>query len=213
MALFCSSPMSGSEAAIETEETSIRGDPVTTMSSSSSILNDNTATDLHTQQAQIPLISTEQPPVSAMLSEVVGSVGGAGAVGVDLGSEHSVKTLPYSVIDKTELPAKIEKPKDTGFKKFLKGNWLVIGEVMVIMMAKMNPSFGATGGRLRPEFFVSKLGVFTIFFINGIALSIGERSERELWSAFLSCFRYVCVYGCMLASHPVHRSVSRGKRL
>jgi hypothetical protein len=45
--------------------------------------------------------------------------------------------------------------------------------MMVIMMAKMNPSFGATGGRLRPEFFVSKLGVFTIFFINGIALSIG----------------------------------------
>ena len=71
-----------------------------------------------------------------------------------------------------------KKKKDSGFKAFFKGNWLVMGEVIVIYLAHLNPSFGATGGRLRPEFFISKLGVFTIFFINGIALSIGTYVHR-----------------------------------
>ena len=90
--------------------------------------------------------------------------------------ESPKKVQPHMiVVTRMEAPVKIEKKKENGFKKFLKGNWLVIGEVLVIMLAKMNPSFGATGGRLRPEFFISKLGVFTIFFINGIALSIGKK--------------------------------------
>lgn len=79
------------------------------------------------------------------------------------------------VVTKMDIPATIApKKKENAFKKFLKGNWLVLGEVIVIMLAHKNPSFGATGGVLKPEFFVSKLGVFTIFFINGIALSIGK---------------------------------------
>jgi hypothetical protein len=82
-----------------------------------------------------------------------------------------------------------KKKKDSGFKAFLKGNWLVMGEVIVIYLAHLNPSFGATGGRLRPEFFISKLGVFTIFFINGIALSIGTyvRSHSQLQ---IQCISY-----------------------
>lgn len=59
------------------------------------------------------------------------------------------------------------------FINFLKGNWLVLGEVIVILIAKNNPALGASGGILRPEFFISKLGVFAIFFINGVALSLG----------------------------------------
>lgn len=58
--------------------------------------------------------------------------------------------------------------------KFLSKNWLILGEVLVIALAKINPSFAATGGILRPEFTISKVGVFTIFFINGIALSLSE---------------------------------------
>ena len=84
--------------------------------------------------------------------------------------------LPHLIeFSKIDPPVIIEKkPTEGALKKFLKGNWLVIGEMCVIMIAKMNPAFGATGGRLKPEFFISKLGVFTIFFINGIALSIGK---------------------------------------
>lgn len=77
------------------------------------------------------------------------------------------------------VPPQREK-KLQQFKSFLVANWLVIGEIIVIMLAKHNPHFGATGGPLRPEITVSKLGVFTIFFINGIALSIsGSPSELQ----------------------------------
>lgn len=63
---------------------------------------------------------------------------------------------------------------------FLRSNWLIVGEVFVIMLAKLNPQLGATGGILRPEFTISKLAVFIIFFINGIALSIsGSTSELQ----------------------------------
>ena len=66
---------------------------------------------------------------------------------------------------------------------FLKVNWLVVGEIFVIALAKWNPMFGASGGRMKPEFFISKLGVFTIFFINGVALSIGGGSPEEMTAA------------------------------
>ena len=38
---------------------------------------------------------------------------------------------------------------------------------------------GKTGGPLKPEFFVSKLGVLMIFFVNGIQLSIGSTSDLK----------------------------------
>ena len=57
-------------------------------------------------------------------------------------------------------------------KSFAKGNWLVIGEVIVILIAKKWPKLGCTGGPLKPEFWISKVGVFLIFFINGIAISL-----------------------------------------
>ena len=79
---------------------------------------------------------------------------------------------------KSETPLSLSE----SVKKFLKGNWLVIGEVLVILIANRWPSFGATGGPLRPEFFISKCGVFTIFFINGLALSI-QSSPEEVQTA------------------------------
>jgi SBF-like CPA transporter family (DUF4137) len=70
------------------------------------------------------------------------------------------------------------KPKQTNpLVKFFKTNWLVLGEILVITIAKNFPDFGATGGPLRPEFFISKLGVFTIFFINGLQLSIQSNPD------------------------------------
>ena len=62
----------------------------------------------------------------------------------------------------------------SGLKKFAKTNWLVIGEVIVIVFAKLFPWIGCTGGPLKPEFFISKCGVFTIFFINGISISLNQ---------------------------------------
>lgn len=66
---------------------------------------------------------------------------------------------------------------------FFKVNWLILGEIAVIYIAKNYPHIGATGGILRPEITISKIGVFLIFFINGIALSISG-SPEELQSAY-----------------------------
>jgi hypothetical protein len=94
---------------------------------------------------------------------------------------------PKLIVTREETISKpASQEKRDSFKeslvKFWKGNWLVLGEVLVIYLAYRNPKFFATGGVLRPEFYISKLGVFTIFFINGIALSI-EPSPDELQSA------------------------------
>lgn len=78
------------------------------------------------------------------------------------------------------LEAPEGKPSPTrAILGFLKSNWLVLGEVLVIMLAKRNPSFFASGGMFRPEITVSKIGVFTIFFINGVALSLGGSSSPD----------------------------------
>jgi len=65
----------------------------------------------------------------------------------------------------------------------LQSNWLVLGEIFVIWLAKQNPYLGCTGGPLRPELTVSKFGVFMIFFINGVALSLSGGSPAEIESA------------------------------
>ena len=65
-------------------------------------------------------------------------------------------------------------------RNLLKEHWIVIGEVLVIIVAYQWPSFGITGGLLRPEFFVSKCGVCAIFFINGLSLSIHSSPEDFL---------------------------------
>ena len=168
-ALFCSSP-SDATTDTKTEETPIALiDQVLT--NTDILVNANQ----HTQQQgiidqSVGVIATDNVTSDVLDKAAIATV-----------TVTEAKPLPYVVINKTQLPVKVAKPSENALKKFLKGNWLVIGEVMVIMMAKINPSFGATGGRLRPEFFISKLGVFTIFFINGIALSIGRCNILKLF--------------------------------
>jgi sodium/bile acid cotransporter 7 len=48
----------------------------------------------------------------------------------------------------------------------------VLGEVVVILIAKWWPELMASGGILKAEWLVGKIGVFVIFFLNGIALRI-----------------------------------------
>jgi len=63
-------------------------------------------------------------------------------------------------------------PRREQFKTLCKQNWLVLGEVVVILIAKAWPELMASGGILKAEMLVGKVGVFIIFFLNGIALSI-----------------------------------------
>ena len=80
-------------------------------------------------------------------------------------------------------PEETDKRNITKVLKFLRTNWLILGEILVIFLAQKYPKFGATGGPMKPEFWISQIGVFTIFFINGIALSI-TGSPDELQSAY-----------------------------
>jgi hypothetical protein len=97
-------------------------------------------------------------------------------------SQDSASNVPVTIINskpKANEPVAVKPPFITQCINFLRKNWLVLGEILVIFIAKMNPEFGATGGVLRPEITISKIGVCTIFFINGIALSLAS-SPSEL---------------------------------
>lgn len=114
-------------------------------------------------------------------------------------SEDSMPALePLNDVNNTSVESKCNTtlrvttipetpPKETKQRhplvKALAENWLVLGEIFVIVLAKHYPDLGATGGPLKPEFFISKLGVFTIFFINGVALSLSSTGGSELATA------------------------------
>jgi SBF-like CPA transporter family (DUF4137) len=166
---YCSSPGSSSDA-ITVSESDEEVVPLLSDSDSNSIKSEEEVhhVDAHSAIGSPNIIIGEQNLQWSMPESSDGS-----KINQKITTEKSPQ--PPKIITKTQVivgtPPPIVKPN--AFKTFIKGNWLVIGEIMVIMLARLNPAFGATGGRLRPEFFVSKLGVFTIFFINGIALSIG----------------------------------------
>lgn len=174
--LFCASPSRGFED--NTVEQAVEEQSVS--SEVSTFISETTDTDsklLHhhdphaEQQSLIKThldIKVDTLPQNIMATELKAGAGAATAAR-NVPVPHP---MVITVMDSNAVPPP-KKKKDSGFKAFFKGNWLVMGEVIVIYLAHLNPSFGATGGRLRPEFFISKLGVFTIFFINGIALSIG----------------------------------------
>ena len=93
-------------------------------------------------------------------------------------------------------------------QRFFRENWLVLGEVLVILIAKQFPHWGATGGPLRPEFYISKLGVFTIFFINGIALSISGTPD-EMQAAYktnlmIQLFNFGFIPLCAILLAPLY---------
>lgn len=88
-----------------------------------------------------------------------------------------------STVDNSPATATEGKRLSNSLSTWLKANWLVLGEVLVIVLAKMKPHWGATGGPLRPELTISKIGVFTIFFINGVALSLSSSSPDEVSTA------------------------------
>jgi SBF-like CPA transporter family (DUF4137) len=178
--IYCSSPGSSSDAITVSESEEV--EPLISDSDSNSSKSEEKVhhVDAHSAIGSPNMIIGEQNLQWSMPEASDGS-----KISEKITTEKSPQ--PPKIITKTQVivgtPPPVVKPN--AFKTFIKGNWLVIGEIMVIMLARLNPAFGATGGRLRPEFFVSKLGVFTIFFINGIALSIGKSNR-------FFCFMLFC---------------------
>jgi len=118
------------------------------------------------------LTETTEPP-SLVLRDVV-----------DVNNNHTsnitieqIANTSLRITTIPESPPKLSKERHP-FIKALAENWLVLGEIFVIILAKQYPHLGATGGPLKPEFYISKLGVFTIFFINGVALSLSGGGDE-----------------------------------
>ncbi|XP_023385999.1 sodium/bile acid cotransporter 7 isoform X7 [Pteropus alecto] len=52
----------------------------------------------------------------------------------------------------------------------MRKEWFMIGIVLAIAGAKLEPSIGVNGGPLKPEITVSYIAVATIFFNSGLSL-------------------------------------------
>lgn len=50
------------------------------------------------------------------------------------------------------------KSKGEKVRSFLLSNFLLMGLVICVSLAKWNPAFGRIGGPLRPEFYVNTIG-------------------------------------------------------
>lgn len=57
--------------------------------------------------------------------------------------------------------------------KFIRSQWFIVAMGLVILLAMAFPGLGASGGPLKAEW-LTPLGIFIIFFIQGISLPTGE---------------------------------------
>uniref|UniRef100_A0A3B4BGE0 Sodium/bile acid cotransporter n=1 Tax=Periophthalmus magnuspinnatus TaxID=409849 RepID=A0A3B4BGE0_9GOBI len=80
----------------------------------------------------------------------------------------------------------------------IRKEWFIIGIVLVILSAKVHPSFGVRGGPLKPEVTVSYVAVSLIFFNSGLSLK-----TEELTSALLHVRLHLFVQSFTLVFFPV----------
>uniref|UniRef100_A0A3Q1CZC6 Sodium/bile acid cotransporter n=1 Tax=Amphiprion ocellaris TaxID=80972 RepID=A0A3Q1CZC6_AMPOC len=80
----------------------------------------------------------------------------------------------------------------------LRKEWFIIGIVLVILSAKLQPSVGVRGGPLRPEITVAYVAVSLIFFNSGLSLK-----TEELTSALLHVRLHLFVQSFTLVFFPL----------
>ncbi|XP_061240045.1 sodium/bile acid cotransporter 7 isoform X6 [Bos javanicus] len=69
----------------------------------------------------------------------------------------------------------------------MRKEWFMIGIVLAIAGAKLEPSIGMNGGPLKPEITVSYIAVATIFFNSGLSLNTEVADSRLHASACVFC--------------------------
>nr|XP_051675974.1 sodium/bile acid cotransporter 7 isoform X9 [Oryctolagus cuniculus] len=79
----------------------------------------------------------------------------------------------------------------------MRKEWFMIGIVLVIAAAKLEPSVGVNGGPLKPEITVSYIAVATIFFNSGLSLK-----TEELTSALVHIKLHLFIQIFTLAFFP-----------
>lgn len=80
----------------------------------------------------------------------------------------------------------------------MRKHWFLIGIVVVILSAKLNPPIGAKGGLLKPEYTVKYLAVSFIFFNSGLSLRSEDLTRaitRGRLHAFIQGFTLIFVPG------------------
>lgn len=80
----------------------------------------------------------------------------------------------------------------------IRKEWFIIGIVVVIISARIEPSIGVKGGPLHPEFTITYVAVSAIFFNSGLSL----RTE-ELTSALLHVRLHLLVQSFTLVFFPL----------
>ncbi|XP_042323509.1 sodium/bile acid cotransporter 7 isoform X12 [Sceloporus undulatus] len=63
----------------------------------------------------------------------------------------------------------------------LRKDWFILGIVLVITAAKLQPDFGVKGGPLKPEITITYIAVSAIFFNSGLSLKT-EFANRRLYA-------------------------------
>ncbi|XP_068569282.1 sodium/bile acid cotransporter 7 isoform X2 [Cebidichthys violaceus] len=76
--------------------------------------------------------------------------------------------------------------------------WFIIGIVLVILAAKLQPSVGVRGGPLKPEITIAYAAVSLIFFNSGLSLK-----TEELTSALLHVRLHLFVQTFTLVFFPL----------
>ncbi|XP_073897343.1 sodium/bile acid cotransporter 7 isoform X2 [Castor canadensis] len=79
----------------------------------------------------------------------------------------------------------------------MRKEWFMVGIVVAIVGAKLEPSFGVNGGPLKPEITVSYIAVATIFFNSGLSLK-----TEELTSALVHLKLHLFIQIFTLAFFP-----------
>ncbi|XP_055240087.1 sodium/bile acid cotransporter 7 isoform X4 [Gorilla gorilla gorilla] len=79
----------------------------------------------------------------------------------------------------------------------MRKDWFMVGIVLAIAGAKLEPSIGVNGGPLKPEITVSYIAVATIFFNSGLSLK-----TEELTSALVHLKLHLFIQIFTLAFFP-----------
>ncbi|XP_029938781.1 sodium/bile acid cotransporter 7 [Salarias fasciatus] len=85
-----------------------------------------------------------------------------------------------------------------GILAVIRKEWFIIGIVLVILSAKVQPSFGVRGGPLKPEVTVAYVAVALIFFNSGLSLK-----SEELTSALFHVRLHLFVQSFTLVFFPL----------
>jgi hypothetical protein len=68
----------------------------------------------------------------------------------------------------------------TKVRSFISKNFFLVGMIVAVSFAKLFPELGQNGSILRPELFIGKYGVTTIFLLSGLSIKLKELANAAV---------------------------------